>query len=202
MCSSDLGDAVEVIPMTLEQLRAHGDYGSDSEWARPQYQSVQVIMDRTDGEIGRVIDAKRRVPDEIRQERLRLALDSFINSYFRSARNRLLGLELAARLDAVESMPPFLETIFMFEGRVRPFNKQLAWVLARSPLRESAWHPEKLFALLTKVCDGDGEAQQSIFREVERAARDAGLADVIEGWQPDLPWLRGEGDYRAAVPGE
>lgn len=37
---------------------------------------------------------------------------------------------------------------------------------------------------------------------VERLARASGYAEVIDGWEPDVPWLRGEADYRSAPPPE
>ena len=33
--------------------------------------------------------------------------------------------------------------------------------------------------------------QQALFREVEALAREHGLGGTIDGWEPDLPRLRG-----------
>jgi hypothetical protein len=71
---------------------------------------------------------------------------------------------------------------------VRPYNKWLEW-----ELREHALPVEIDLALLQRIATtGAIPAQQSLFREAERLARDAGLAAVIDGWEPDVTWLRGE----------
>jgi hypothetical protein len=35
-------------------------------------------------------------------------------------------------------------------------------------------------------------AQQALFRDAERLAREHGFGEVIDGWEPDVAWLRGE----------
>ena len=69
----------------------------------------------------------------------RLALGGYINSTYRSLRNRMVGIELGAELDSAESLPNLLTAIFAFESRVRPFNKYLEWELRTHPLGEPAW---------------------------------------------------------------
>jgi hypothetical protein len=38
---------------------------------------------------------------------------------------------------------------------------------------------------------GDLDEQRALFREVEAIAREHGHARVIDGWEPDVAWLRG-----------
>jgi hypothetical protein len=38
----------------------------------------------------------------------------------------------------------------------------------------------------------ESSASNRLLARAERLARDAGLAAVIDGWEPDLAWLRGE----------
>jgi hypothetical protein len=45
------------------------------------------------------------------------------------------------------------------------------------------------------VVTGDVDEQRRLFRAVERHARERGLGGVIDGWEPDVAWLRGE-DHR------
>lgn len=190
------GGAVEVASDTLAGLGAHAAYGSPSEWARPQYLHVRLLLDRTDGEVPRLLAEKRAVPDEVRQARVPALLDTYVNAYHRSARNGLVGLDAAARLDAAESLPPFLTAIFMLERRVRPFNKHLEWELRERPLADGAWSADRLLPRLARILDGGLADQQALFRDVERAARAAGFGAVIDSWEPDVPWLRGEAAYR------
>jgi hypothetical protein len=114
-------------------------------------------------------------------------LDGYVNSYYRSAKNTRAGLELAALLDAQESMPHYLEFAFAAHGRVRPYNKWLEWELREHPL------PVELdLGRLERIArTGDLDDQQALFCETERLARELGHGATIDGWEPDVAWLRG-----------
>ena len=51
--------------------------------------------------------------------------------------------------------------------------------------------------LLNGVLTGEPEAQHELFNRIEPLARCDGYGDVIDSWEPDVDWLRGEGEYRA-----
>ena len=182
------GAPVEVASSTLEQLRAHGAIGSASEWARYQHAHVEVLLDKTDGELTRVLEAKEYLPDEQRDPIVRAALGAYVNSTYRSLRYR-------TRLDAVESVGPALTVVFGLAGRIRPFNKYLEWELRNHPL--AGWDADVLLSLVARVLDADQPAQHDLFVLVEAAARAGGLGEEIDGWEPDVAWLRGEAGYRA-----
>ena len=190
------GAEVEVASSTLSQLREHGEYGTPSEWARYQYAHARVLVDKT-GEVEPIVRVKERVPEEVRADVIREALDSYINSTHRSLRNRTIGVEQGARLDAAESLPYVLTVVFAMEARVRPFNKYLAWELRSRPLAEAVWAADMLLPRLEGVLAGDADEQHALFRDVDRLAREHGFDDVVDGWQPDVAWLRGEAGYRA-----
>lgn len=181
------GAEVEVLVGTLDRLRAHAAFGGASEWARYQYAHVDVVVDRTSGELTRILAEKETIPDDERERVVRAALGAYLNSTYRS-------LRYGTRLDAAESVPPLLTVIFGLEGRVRPFNKYLVWELAHHPLER--WEADGLPRLIEGVLDGDPGAQRAVFRQVEEAARAAGYGTEIDGWEPDLDWLRGAGPYR------
>ena len=192
------GERLEVVTDTLAGFRSHAAAGSESEWARPAYLHARVLVDKTGGELEHVLADKLAVPEDTRLERASAALDAYVNSYHRSARNRMVGLEFAARLDAAESVAPFLRFIFLLDGRIRPFNKHLEDELCERPLSDAAWAAETLPARLERMVNCDLAEQQALFRDVERVARAAGLGNVIDGWMPDVAWLRGESEYRKA----
>ena len=189
------GASVEIARSTLSGLREHGEYGTPSAWARYQYAYVKLLVDKT-GEVEAVLREKQGVPEEDREEVVRKALDGYINSTYRSLRYRMVGVDLGARLDGAESLPHFLDAIFAMEGRVRPFNKYLAWELRTHPLMEHAWSADRLLPRLDSVLAGDVESQQALFADVDRVARARGFGDSVDEWQPDVPWMRGEGEYR------
>jgi predicted nucleotidyltransferase len=181
------GDQIEVASSTLDGLRGHGAIGSRSEWARYQHAHVDVRVDKTDGELERVLEEKELIPRGQRDEVVRDALGGFVNSTYRS-------LRYGTRLDAAESVPYALRAIFALAGRVRPFNKYLDWELRHHPL--PGWQAETLLPLIAGVLDRDQSSQYELFRLVERDARTHGFDAEIDEWQPDVPWLRGEGVYR------
>ena len=114
-------------------------------------------------------------------------LDGYVNSYYRSAKNARAGLELAALLDAQESIPYYLDFLFAAHGRVRPYNKWLEWELREYPLPV-----EVDLARLERIArTGDLAHQQALFRETEPVARELGHGATIDGWEPDVAFLRG-----------
>lgn len=181
------GAAVETVATTLDVFEGYALAGSPGAWNRPSFVYARVELDKLGGEIGRIVERKRRLtPDEARALASE-ALDDYVNALYRSLRNLEAGRDLEGRLDAAESIPPLLTTVFALEGRVRPFNKWLRYDLERKP--------PAIDGLLERidriVRDGDPGEQRSLFRDVERQARGAGHGGVIDGWEPDVDWLRG-----------
>lgn len=177
------GARVEIVSTTLDEMR-----GDVSEHARYAAAHADVVLDKTGGELTRVVAEQESLPDGSRDSIVRESLDDYINQTYRS-------LRYGTRLDAVEAVPPALRTIFALENRVRPYNKYLEWELRHHPLE--GWTADALLPLLDRVLTGDPEAQHELFRRVEEPARRAGFGDVVDGWEPDVPWLRGQADYRA-----
>jgi nucleotidyltransferase-like protein len=177
------GAQVEITSATLDQLR-----NLSSEQGRYAAAHADVVLDKTGGELTRVVAELESLPSGSRDSIVREALDDYVNQTYRS-------LRYGTRLDAVEAIPPALRTIFALENRVRPYNKYLEWELRRHLLGD--WTADELLPLLDRVLTGQPEAQRELFRLIEEHARREGFGDVIEGWEPDVDWLRGNGEYRA-----
>jgi predicted nucleotidyltransferase len=188
------GSPVEVFVLTFDKLAAVGEIGSRMAWDRPSYVHAQVVVDSPDGRVSALIDALRTLPPDVVHALAPERLDDYVNAYHRSAKSHRLGLEPEARLDAAESIPPLLDTLFALHGRVRPFNKHLRFELERRPLDGEPWTAATLVPRLESIlATGDLGEQQRLFRDVEALARDHGLGEVIDGWEPDVARLRGEG---------
>ncbi len=97
----------------------------------------------------------------------------------------------AARLDAADSIAPLLTFLFAVHGRVRPFNKFLRWELEQFPPVGVLWSAETFLPRLERMLDGDLGEQQRLYRDVEKLAREHGHGAVIDGWEPNVPFLRG-----------
>jgi Nucleotidyltransferase domain len=171
---SERGQDVEGFEVTsLERL---------PKWMLPAITWTTPALDKT-GEIAALLASITAVDPATAAE----PLDDFVNSYYRSAKNTRAGLDLAALLDAQESIPPYLEFVFAVHGRVRPYNKWLEWELGEHPL------PVEIdLARLERIArTGDLGEQQALFRETETLARSLGHGATIDGWEPDVEFLRG-----------
>ena len=190
------GSVVEVWPLTLDAFRTHAEAGTETAWNRPSLIQARVDLDKLDGEIAAVVDAKRRLrPDEV-GALVDTALDTAINSLYRALKSAENGFELASRLDGVEAISPLLTTAFALEGRVRPWNKWLERELEREPLMTSDFAP--LLELVRGLATNPSPARlREAFGVLERPARIAGHGAIVDGWEPDVAWLRGEAPYRA-----
>jgi hypothetical protein len=183
------GSWVEVVVLSRTGLERAGEPGTESAWDRPSYIHAQVVVDK--GGIAEIVDAKRTLAPEVAPSLAEEKLDDYVNSYFRSAKSHRLGLVAEARLDAAESIPPLLDMLFAVHGRVRPFNKHLRSELEAQPLGGDVWAVEVLLPRLeTILATGDLGEQQRLFRDVEALARQHALGRVIDGWEPDVVWLR------------
>jgi nucleotidyltransferase-like protein len=176
------GDTLEIIPSTLEGLR-----NDSSEHSRYAAAHADVVLDKTGGDVTRIVADLESLPSGTRDSVVREALDGYINQAYRS-------LRYGTRLDAVEAIPYALRTIFALEDRVRPYNKYLEWELRHHPLE--GWNADALLPLLDRVLTGEPRAQHELFNLIEPVARREGFGEVVDGWEPDVEWLRGQASYR------
>lgn len=173
---SERGFGVEISEVTLAVLADFPD------WARPALLSLHPVLDKT-GEVAEALRTATTVDPATAAE----PLDAYVNSYYRSAKNARVGLELASLLDAQESVRWWLEFVFAVHGRLRPYNKWLEWELREHPLAV-----EVDLARLERIARSGALAeQQALFRETEALAREHGHGATIDGWEPDVAWLRG-----------
>jgi hypothetical protein len=186
------GSEVEVAVFSVSGFEQAGSRGSPNEWDRYSYAHAEVVLDKLDGGIAKLVAEKSVLPAKAASELAASALDAYVNACYRSLRNHRSGLATEAHLDAAESISPFLTTLFAMHERVRPFNKFLRWELEAFPLGDARWNAESLLPRLEAiVATGAVEEQQSLFRDAERFAHERRLGHVVDGWEPDLAFLRG-----------
>jgi hypothetical protein len=176
------GSRVEIVTATLDELR-----NETSEHGRYAGAHARVDIDKTGGELAEIVSDLESLPPRTRDSVVREALGGYINQTYRS-------LRYATRLDAVEAIPYALRTIFALEDRVRPYNTYLEWELRHHPLE--GWDADVLLSLLDRVLAGEPMAQHELFNLIEPVARREGFGDVVDGWEPDVEWIRGNAGYR------
>lgn len=169
---------------TLDDFRGHTLAGDPVEWNAYNFAHVEPTLDRTGGLLKQLCQAKEWLPEDVAEVRARGFLGAYMNSYYRSLKNARDGNTVASRLDAAESVPWLLGLVFTAERRVRPYNKYLAWELARHPLSTEWWGavPDPVAAVLDVTSSGGLEVQAALFRGVERRARTLGFGDALDGW--------------------
>jgi nucleotidyltransferase-like protein len=170
------GGPVETVELTLDELR------NQPAWQRYSLAWLEPHLDKT-GEVAAALRDATHVDPATAAE----PLDGYVNSYYRSLKNARIGLELASLLDAQGSIPQLLDFVFTAHGRLRPYNKWLAWELENHPLPSNTLQLGKVERIART---GNVEDQAEVFREMEELARANGLAHVIDGWEPDVPTLR------------
>jgi hypothetical protein len=169
--------------MTVSELAAHAAVGSAEEWNRYNFAHLVPVVDKTHGELQRICDGKEFLPEALAESRAAALLDAYVNSYYRSLKNDRDGNQHAARLDAGESVARLIAFAFCAERRVAPYNKFLAWELAKHPLGGRWFHPgDAVSGLLEILSTGDVGAQAAQFVRVEAQARDLGHADLLDAW--------------------
>jgi hypothetical protein len=179
------GDPVEYILYPLEGFRDHAMPGTPSRWNAYTFAHIEPLIDKLDGEIGRIAAAKTLPGPEDARE----FFDGYVNLSYRSKKNNLAGRGLEGRLDAAESISWLLDFLFAAHDRVRPFNKWLRWELQNHPLSEP-WAESVLTRIEAVLSTGDLDAQRGLFHDAEALARTRGLDDIVDSWGPDAAFLR------------
>jgi hypothetical protein len=184
---SQHGDAIEYLIVSLEGFRRHALPGAPDRANAYTFAHVEPLIDKLAGEIAQLTRQKALPGDGDAAA----FLDGYLNLLFRSLRNAAASRFVEAHLDAAESIPWFLDFLFAAHGRVRPFNKWLRWELDNYPM--GAEWTGVLERVEVIVATGDVLEQRRLFRDVEAFARRHGLGNVIDGWGPDVSFLRGDG---------
>lgn len=184
---------VDEIPMTISELRDLPTFGTEGWFGRWSFAWAPVLLDRTGGEVARLA-ARQACVDEVEQLAILLAhdrLDGYVNFAYRALKNHRDGRPLETRLDAAESVPWLLDTVFTVAGRVRPYMKYLPWELRTHPL--PGWPADETLALLTGALDGDPHAIRATFARVratcaayDEARGTRALGEKIDSWGDEL----------------
>ncbi|MEW1914522.1 hypothetical protein AB0442_40115 [Kitasatospora sp. NPDC085895] len=176
-----------------------GQFRQPADWERYAIARSRVLLDRSDGEVTRIITAMGRLGAEDAFRSGAALLDAYANSLYRSVKNHRDGNPLAGNLDAADSVGFLLDLLFALDRRPRPYNKYLAWELDRFPL--PGWESSELLETVARItATGEVAPQQRLFARVEAVARAAGHATVLDAWGEDLLLMRPYPDSSAHQP--
>jgi hypothetical protein len=168
-------------------------FGTEGWWFRWTYAWAPVLLDRTGGELAAAAHRQATLTDD-EADRVLIdhdRLDGWVNFGYRALKSDRDGRPLEARLDAAESVPWLLDVVFAIAGRVRPYNKYLAWELRTHPL--DGWPAEELLGLVQRSLDGDVAAVRETFPRVRAACAayderrgHTSTTAMIDGWGSEL----------------
>lgn len=193
--------AIDEIPKTLAEIETVKPVDSDGAWERWSYAWALVMKDTSDGRIASAVQRQAILDDaEIHHVLVNLSrLDEFINYTYRALKSHRDQRKDAARLDSAECVRPLLDIVFALCGRVRPYNKYLAWELEEHPLPSAEWQDGRLLSYVNGLLDGEEAAVCKVFQAVEReclaydrrSGRDE-LSTIIKEWGDELDLHRRE----------
>lgn len=183
--------AVDELPIGIGELESVPAFGSEGWWFRWSFAWAQVLRDTADRRVA--IACRRQATLDAAEQRAVLVegdrLDGWVNFAYRALKSDRDGRPLERRLDAAESVAWLLDVVFALAGRVRPYNKYLAWELRTHPLAVPEWSAERLLPQLGAMLDGDPAPLRASYAVVARECRawDAAhgttvLGDLLEGW--------------------
>ena len=194
----------DVTVFTLQEFAEHATWDSglaweadNLAWDRYNWAHLRAQVDKTGRKIQALIDEKGKVPANEVRKFVQGELDHYINQVYRSIKCLRDGNLIGYRFEAADSIKPLLDVLFaVHDRRIRPYYKYLQWELTEFPLDKFSWTANQLLEMIqTILADGSYQAQQEIFREVERVLRAEGYGEVFDGWGHEL-WIR---DYPATV---
>lgn len=159
-------------------------------WDRYSFTHTRVLLDRLDGEVGRLVLRWGTLTEAEAHRTLDVFLDGYVNFAYRSLKSLRDQRFLEAHLDAVESLAWALPVVFAIHRRVRPYNKYLAWELTHHPFEDRRFDGRLLGLLEAILKTADRGAQRELFLVIEDAAREQGYGAVIDGWGDELALFR------------
>jgi hypothetical protein len=172
---------LDIVYSSLPRLR---ETAATPGWWSPGFAGSQVLVAKTDD----VLDVHRALTtmdEDTARAQVREQFDGYLNGYYRSLKAWRRGDELAARIEAAESLMYLVRTLFALERAWAPYPKQL---IVRLPeLAVQGWETDSLEARLrTIVSSGDPRVQQELERRVETLLRGRGYGDVVDGWDGEI----------------
>jgi hypothetical protein len=162
------------------EFERYAVWGSDNFWEAYAFAHVTTSYDSLEGGIADIAARKEFLGEDAADRVARAALDAFVNQCVRASKDRRDGNDDAAVLDSAEAVSAALEAIFALDGRVRPYNRYLAWELERHPLE--LFPGIDVVDVVKRLASADAQAASELFRLLERVARSAGIGDVIDAW--------------------
>lgn len=182
---------IDLSVWSLTDFKKYADWDStgSSWWDRYDYAHVKILVDKTDGELEKIVREKGYIPPEKQKAFTDRWLDGYVNGVFRSVKCIRNGNKSGAHLEAVHSILDLLTAVFAMNGRHRPFLSYVEKELQSYPLEHLPWSSDEFVAKIQKVLEtADLETQQELLRGVENMGREMGYGQVFDDWEGKDKW--------------
>ena len=176
---------------SLTDFKQYADWeNTDSSWwDRYDYAHVKILVDKTNGELEKIVREKGYIPPDKQKEFTDRWIDGYVNGVFRSVKCIRNGNQFGAHLEAVNSMLDLLTAVFAMNGRHRPFLSYAKKEIEMYPLEHLSWSGDEFIAKIQKVLEtADLETQQELLRGVEKMGRQMGYGKVFDAWEGKDKW--------------
>jgi len=182
--------ALEMGVLELSSFRGYANFGGPLEYERYAFAHVKAQVDKTNGEIQKLIDEKSVIPKNRLRQLTKRVLDGYINSVYRSLKCLRDGNESCARLEAQSEVPQFVTALFALDRRMSPYPKYLAWELENYPVRQFPMPSYEIMQSIMKIADtADLSTQQKILTVSHRVFSEQGYEKVFDNWQHIIHWM-------------
>lgn len=190
---------IDLSVSSLSEFSEYAHWQSDTHWDRYDFTHVQALVDKTGGEIQKLIDEKGSIPKEKRDEFINGSIDAYMNGFFRSVKSYRKQDVVGVRLESAASIAYLLNALFALHDRATPFANYLTRELKRLPLEKFPWSSEKLLEALLKILEnGDLKTQQGLAKTIESTFRKEGYRKVFDDWEGKDKWaMNFQSDFKA-----
>jgi hypothetical protein len=153
---------VQAAVITIDELRS-----VEPSWWTDAMVQGRVLVDKTDGELGRILARLGAATD------VQGPYDAYLNAFVRGKAAARRGDELGARLHAADSARYLVEALAALDGKRPRFHDRLGGTLG-------PWEP-RVLALLREP---DVDAQLALFADVRALMESRGVRTHAT-WQPE-----------------
>jgi hypothetical protein len=185
--------------MSLTEFTEYSESQGETSGERYNFTHLSALVDKTGGEIQKLIKEKGLIPENQQAEFINNSLNAYINCFYRSVRSYQKQEAVGIRLEAAASIQYLLNALFALHGRVAPFADYLVSELKARPLEKFSWSVKKILEVLLKILNtGDLETQQELFKAVEKVFRSSGYGKVFDDWEGKVNWAANfRSDFKA-----
>ena len=178
-------DGVDMHIYSIDEFRNFGNWGGWGHWDGYSFAHLKVDIDRSNGEIQRLIDQKALIPEDAAYGVAWQAIHDYMNHVYRSLKTLRDSSYIAHRLEAALSINFLFDVLFCIHGRRRrPWYKYLVWEIemdgfSRLPMSDK----ELLEKILTILTTADYNTQIELYEIASRLFRAMGFGDRSDYWK-------------------